>query len=368
MYPSKELHQVWKRWLAAYRYIYNETLVLKRIFPWLSKYEMEKAVRKIENLPDWVKTLPGHQLAEAVQDALDAYQQAIKNNGFAKFKSCRASSQVIQFKAGNFKNGTWYPKTTKGLKFTSKQVAPYQCEYGTELVYKRGKWYACFPQYVEPTPTGNDRVIALDPGIRSFLTGYDGENILEIGKGDIGRIQRLCLHLDNLISRASKVKAKQRYRMRKAANRMRNKIQDLIKDLHNKTASVLVNSYKLILLPTFDVSQMVVKSGRKIRSKSVRQMLAWSHYKFEQHLKQAAERKGVLVVLCNESYTSKTCTRCGHIHTKLGGSKIHKCPRCGNVVNRDWGGAFNIMLRALAATPFGCIYDTKAIVVRDAQQ
>ena len=29
--------------------------------------------------------------------------------------------------------------------------------------------------------------IALDPGNRAFLTGYDGENVLEIGKGDIGR-------------------------------------------------------------------------------------------------------------------------------------------------------------------------------------
>ena len=207
--------------------------------------------------------------------------------------------------------------------------------------------------------------MALDPGIRSFLTGYDGENILEIGKGDIGRIQRLCLHLDNLISRSTSVRAKQRYRMGKAANRMRSKIQDLIKDLHNKAASVLVNSYKLIFLPSFDVSQMVVKSGRKITSKSVRQMLAWSHYKFEQHLKQAAQRKSVLVVICNESYTSKTCTRCGHIHQSLGGRKIHKCPNCGNVVNRDWGGAFNIMLRALTATSFSTNRD--AIVVQDVQ-
>ncbi len=64
------------------------------------------------------------------------------------------------------------------LSFTALQPVPHQCEYGTELVYKRGKWYACFPQYIEPVNTGNYRVIALDPGVRTFLTGYDGENIL----------------------------------------------------------------------------------------------------------------------------------------------------------------------------------------------
>ncbi len=152
--------------------------------------------------------------------------------------------------------------------------------------------------------------------------------------------------------------------MKKAASRMRAKIEQLVKDLHNKVANLLVNSYKVIFLPTFDTSEMVGKPKRKIRKKSVGQMLTWSHYKFEQHLKQAAKRKNVLVVLCNESYTSKTCTRCGHTHTKLGGSKIHKCPNCGMSVNRDWGGAFNIMLRALQATAFTVKGD--AIVVQDA--
>jgi putative transposase len=102
--------------------------------------------------------------------------------------------------------------------------------------------------------------------------------------------------------------------MRIAANRVRERIQNLIKDLHNKAVNLLVNAYKVIYLPTFDSSQMVMKkrSGkkRKINSKSVRQMLTLSHYKFEQHLKQAAQRKGVIVVLCNESYTSKTCGNC----------------------------------------------------------
>ena len=48
---------------------------------------------------------------------------------------------------------------------------------------------------------------------------------------------------------------RQRYQMGKAATRMRSKIQQLVKDLHNKVASVLTNSYKLIFLPTYETSQ-----------------------------------------------------------------------------------------------------------------
>ncbi len=386
LYPSKELHKVWKRWLAAYRYYFNEAIsILNTIYDVVSKTyldknsgkfkeaklssdDLDKILQKLENLPNWVKTLPGHQRQEAGSEAFDAFKQARSQGGNAKFKSCKATSQTIQFKVGNFKKGTWYCNTTKGLNFTSFQSCPIECIYGTELVYKRGEWFGCFPQYIEEVATGSDRVIALDPGNRTFLTGYDGENILEIGGGDIGRIQRLCLHLDQLISKTSVAKCRQRYQMRKAIKRLRTKIQNLIKDLHNKAASILVNSYKVILLPTFDSSQMVCKINgkgkkRKINSKSARQMLTLSHYKFEQHLKQAAIRKGVIVVLCNESYTSKSCGSCGHIYN-IGSSKVHNCSKCGIKTSRDVNGARNIMLRSLASLNFSV--SDNSIILSDA--
>ena len=76
------------------------------------------------------------------------------------------------------------------------------------------------------------------------------------------------------------------------------------------------------------------------------------------HLKQAAQRKGVIVVLCNESYTSKTCGNCGHVHHRLGGNKVFKCPHCGIQISRDVNGARNILLRALQATAFTVTHDS----------
>lgn len=356
------MHNVWKQWLAAYRWVFNwATAKLHKGF----EGDLQKTYRADSSIPDWVSELPGHQAQEACDEAFDSYRQARKNGGQSQFKSCRSRSQTIQFKVGNFKHGTWYPRTTKGLSFRATIPMPSNCQYGTELVYQRGKWFACIPEVVDVLPTGSERVIALDPGNRAFLTGYDGENVLEIGKGDIGRINRFCLHLDNLLSRASQSQNKrQRYLMRKAANRMREKIQNLVKDLHNKVASMLVASYKLIFLPTYETSQMVLKSNRKINRKSVRNMLTWSHSKFASHLEQMANRNGVLVVRCNESYTSKTCTKCGFVHHKLGGAKLFKCPNCEQHSFRDTNGARNIMLRALMATSF--TVNDSSIVISDA--
>ncbi|MDT9307728.1 MAG: transposase [Limnospira sp. PMC 1291.21] len=350
LYPCQELHAVWKRWLAAYRWIYNYTIATLKHGYQGTCFDCQKLVRDSEK-PEWVKFLPGHQLQEAVADAFDAFKQANAAGGQVKFKSCRAPSQIIKFKVNNFKNGAWYPRLTKGLTFTSPQAIPKNCLYGTQLKYARGKWYGCFPEYQERETTEQKRVMALDPGVRSFLVGYDGESITEFATNDIGKINRLCYHLDLLMSRISQCKIKRkRDQMRKASHRMRERIRNLVDDLHKKVAHFLVNHYKLIFLPTFNSSQMVLKSRRKLNSKSVKNLLTWSHYRFAKHLMQQAERKGVLVVRCNESYTSKTCPHCGKIHEKLGGSKVFKCPNCGYTAPRDWVGARNIMLRALQAT------------------
>ncbi|MCL2932312.1 MAG: transposase [Trichodesmium sp. MAG_R03] len=47
------------------------------------------------------------------------------------------------------------------------------------------------------------------------------------------------------------------------------------------------------------------------------------------------QRHSVLVVLCNESYTSKTCPEWGHIDKRLSGRKKFQCPHCEYTAHRD---------------------------------
>ena len=129
---------------AAYRWIYNWTIAKLKAGYQDSAYSLQKEARKSQK-PQWVQELPGHQLQEAVADAVDAFWQSKKNNGEGNFKSCRAYSQVIKFKVGNYKKGTWYSRLTKNLPFSSKQPLPTESIYGTQLVYQKGKWYGCFP-------------------------------------------------------------------------------------------------------------------------------------------------------------------------------------------------------------------------------
>lgn len=368
--PSKELHLVWKQWLAAYRWVYNQCIEFFNSGLSLPKgLSLDQHIQNLQQFHhnEWTKCL-GKTRQEAVCEAEQARKQAKRAwialpkelRGFfnMKFRSCRNKSQVIQFKCDAYKDGTWFPSKVKGLVFcvAAGYQIPLNCDYGTELVYQRGQWKACFPQVREVSTTRSDKVIAFDPGVRAFLTGYDGESILEIGKGDIGRITRLCLHLDSLISKKvrshGKRNKKKRYKLSKAISKLRFRVQSLVDDLHKKVTNLIVNNYKLVFLPTYETSQMVFKAQRKITKKSVRNMLSWSFGRFASHLEQAAKRKGVLVIRTNESYTSKTCPRCGGIHRKLGGNKVFKCPTCNFTLPRDWVGAVNNMLAALQAIAF----------------
>ena len=50
---------------------------------------------------------------------------------------------------------------------------------------------------------------------------------------------------------------------------------------HKKLTKWLVSNYETILLPKFETSDMVTRGQRRIGSKTARQMLTWSHYRFQ---------------------------------------------------------------------------------------
>ncbi|MEH1779761.1 MAG: zinc ribbon domain-containing protein [Nostoc sp.] len=129
-------------------------------------------------------------------------------------------------------------------------------------------------------------------------------------------------------------------------------IKNLVSELHKKTAKFLVDNFDVILLPNFETSQMSKKGKRRIRSKSVRQMLTLSHYQFKQFLKPKAFEYRKVVLDINEAYTSKTVSWTGEIVKNLGGSKTIKSLSANNIMDRDLNGARGIFLRALVDTPW----------------
>ena len=352
VYPQDKLAETWFHWISAARWCFNQAIAILKVQK-IGKYDLRKTVMGLA--PSWVSQTPYNPRQLAVFQALEAHKAAKKSGGIAKFRSVREPVKSIRFQKDNWKKGTFYPTQTKGLSFkASEPIAPKMYHEPT-LVLDRGRWFICYAQDVPKLePLESQLAIALDPGVRTFLTGFDGIEIWEIGKYDMGRIYRLACHLDKLMSRIGLSKGRQfkraRYRLRKAAQKIRIKIRNLVDELHKKAANYLCTKYKVIFLPTFEVKNMVKRGKRRLSTKTARKLVTWSHYRFKISLKHQAAKYGCVVVDVTEEYTSKTCSKCGHIHTKLGGNKHFVCPSCGHAIGRDINGAFNILLKALRDT------------------
>jgi len=221
------------------------------------------------------------------------------------------------------------------------------------VVYDKGRWFLLAQKQIKTVGQSEiqaQNIVAIDPGVRTFATAFSSHESVSYGDGFFEeRIMPLLLKMDDLYSLKSKAKNDQWKRhYEKRIHRLSNRVRDRIDDLHRRVCYDLVSSYDIILLPSFETSKMSEKTGRKIRSKTVRAMLGLGHYRFEQMLSWMCKKYGKRLVIVNESYTSKTRSWDGIVKSNLGGSKAISD---GNViVDRDVNGARGILLRALYGT------------------
>ena len=351
IYPDANQRAVLKRWMGTSRKIYNETIAFLKQ-PEIKANFMSLKGPILKLLPEWSKETPYAVRGDSVGEACEAVKMAKRKfSRTGQFQECRFRNrkspiQGIPIPKSAITKGSIYT-TILGLMRTSEKLE------GTSdgrLILENGRWFYIESREVAAQRSENQRMqaVAIDPGVRTFATFYSPELVGKVGHQDIGKIYRLCKHLDNLMKEISKSKAKRKQRLKRAANRLRWKIKDLVKEMHTKFSVWLCTNFETIFLPTFETSQMVRKKDRVLSSKSVRQMLTWSHYKFKVFLKHIAKKYGSKVVDCNEAFTSKTCSKCGRIHN-IGSSKTMSCS-CGNNIDRDINGARGIFLRALRDT------------------
>jgi putative transposase len=303
----------------------------------------------LSTLPDWAKEIPYQVKKIAVEDAYKAFSNGCKKwkktgEPFSlSFRSGKDPKQSCFIPSSAIKPNGIYPTILGKLKMTETIPNGFR---DSRLVFEHGRYFLIVPYQVKLTQAENqsDRIVALDPGIRTFVTGHSQDEMFKIGQADFMRIARMGRNMDKLISKMSKAKSKQKYRMKKALSRMKFKVWDLIDELHYKSIRFLLDNYDLIFLPTFNTSEMVAKSSRKIKSKTVRAMMGFSFHKFGMRLESKAKEAGKVVKRVSEAYTSKTASWTGEIK-KIGGAKT--ITSGGLTVDRDGNGSRGIFIKSV---------------------
>lgn len=352
LYPNPQQKQLFKHWFGTSRKTYNETVAYLNSETKPKAHWMAQSKPILASLPEWATAVPYQIKKMAVSDAYKAWSNGCskakktKQAFSLKFRSKKDPKQSCFIPSSAIKKGAIYVNKAGELKMSEQ---PPGNPKDSRLIYQNGRWFLAVPYEVEVTKTENKgRIVAIDPGVRTFATLFSEDAATKIGEYAIARIHRLCQRVDKFISKAALVKARERRSIRKKLHRLKWKIWDLVDELHHKTIKHLTDCFDTILLPTFETSQMVGISARKIRSKTARQMLTLSHFKFKQRLKSKAQALGKTVLDVCEAYTSKTASWTGDI-VRVGSSKTIKSQ--GLVLDRDINGARGIFLRALGDNP-----------------
>lgn len=370
IYPNQEQRQILARWFGTARWTYNRCLdaiekeQVKKNKKELRAKCLNAAAFEANDSLKWVLDTPYDIRDEAMADLLKAYDSNFakkKIDGTHKFKmKYRTKKQpqeciTIRARYWKQKRGEYSKIFGDGILKLSESVDNVESDMRLIRTRSLGKYYLCIPVPIDVKPVDNQdvRVASLDPGVRCFQSVYSpsSSTFTEFGKGDMSKIYRLCLSCDKLQSRWSQrdCRKRKRYRLKKAAARIRLKIRNLVDELHRKTTRWLLENHNVILIPLFETQQMVRRGARRIRSKTARSMITWSHYRFRMSLiNKAREHPDCRVIEVTEEFTSKTCGCCGHIHQKLGGSKVFNCPVCGTTMDRDLNGARNILIRYMS--------------------
>jgi IS605 OrfB family transposase len=368
LFPNEEQSHILKRWLEAYRLMYNETLAyIKAKYEETKTYEVNfmrlrthhlKDIKHTIQLQSQSKTLSrntkimSHMLDGAIKLACANYKSALsnlkqKNIKHFRIRYWRPSQPYkrLDIESCYFRdNNVICPRVLGSLKCL-KDGAPFVipthiCDSTLQYDRINETYLLWIPEKLEAEVIpSREKWISLDPGARRFLTGVSNTEILYCGEGYDKKLQTYIQDRN----RYKKLNISPR-KKKKRWNRIQRKIKGLVNDLHWKCCNYLTRNYETILIG--DLSAKRVSSKRlHLASLTKQTLLSLSHYQFKQRLRYKASLRGSRVLEINESYTTKVCHQCGYVNN-VGCMRNFHCSQCACNVDRDVKGGLCIALKA----------------------
>mgnify|MGYP005992635901 CR=1 FL=1 len=188
-----------------------------------------------------------------------------------------------------------------------------------------------------------NKLISLDPGTRTFMTGITENKVVKIGDKCQDKIKKHLKKIDKIKKNDDLSKGK-KSKIEKKINR---RIINCIDEMHWKSIRYLTKNYKSILIGDLSSKRIVSNKGTNNLNKMTKRIsLRFKFYEFRQRLAYKCEVLGNNYKCVNESFTSMTCCNCGTIDENLGSNKVYKCQSCKKIIDRDVNGARNIYLKS----------------------
>ena len=360
LYPNKEQVTMINKLLGCYRVVYNQCLN--------RKIESYKNDGKSENLSTlgqfvhhellkddnfiWLREQNTKVLKQAVKDMLTAYKNFFEqHSGYPKFKSKHDNKQSCRFELGAISKRNDYTTyhlslaNIRNVKFRcNEKYAQYLQKHHDNIKQATLTRLPCGEYYLSILVDGDlahkvketNSSVGIDLGIKDFVITSDGEvfNNLHFKKSETKKIKRLQRQLSKK-EKGSNNRNKARIKLAKLYKKINDKKQYYLHAVSNS----LIDENQVICMEDLNVKGMVKNHNL---AESICEM---SFGEFRRMLEYKARWYNRKIVFVDRFYpSSKTCHNCGYVNKGLTlNDREWVCPQCGEVIERDYNAALNIL-------------------------
>jgi putative transposase len=348
--PTKRQIRLLESALAVSCEVYNAALqerreAWKRCRKSVTAFDQTKELTEIRAIRMDVAELPVDMVREPIRRVDRAFQaffrrcKAGQKPGFPRFRlrdrydSLAMSSPTFKVEGGTIivsKMGGFRMRMHREMRGTPKHCT----------IKRSGKrWRVSITCECGPVPERKpvSSAIGIDLGLTHFLTFSDGQIIdapkwVKESEAEIARRNRELATK----KRGSRNRRKAKEQLRRAHERVANRRLNFCHHLSKR----LMENFDLVAFEKLNISSMINgKFDKNILS------VAWGILLWQ--LTYKAANAGKWAVPVNPRGTTKRCSGCETEVPKALWDRVHRCPRCGLVIDRDHNAAINILSEGL---------------------
>jgi putative transposase len=313
----------------------------------LSAYSQMAELREVRELRPEYAAIHTHLLQDVVtrlDRAFRAFFRRVKAGekpGFPRFKG-RDRYSTFTFKDAANHNGVRLVAGGKRVKLAGIGNVKVKLHRPTQGRIKQasvsfsgdGHWYVAFVCQDVPTKPlpATGETVGVDVGISTFAALSTGE-LVENPRPYETAQHRLAAAQQRVARR--KRGSKRRRKAVVLLTRHHDRVRRVRLDFHHRVASTLVRRFDCISVEKLNISGLA-------QSRLAKQVhdAAWAQ--FSTIVEGKAECAGRDFIAVDPRGTSQECSGCGALVRKGLGVRVHRCPHCGLVVDRDINAGINI--------------------------
>lgn len=302
----------------------------------------------------WLNDYSNNITKQAVKDACDAYYKFFKGlSKKPKYKSRKKSPPKFYQDTDKikFNDGKVRLEKIGWVNLSEKNRMPENVKYTNPRVKFDGvHWYVSvgIEEEQEPVELTNDS-IGIDVGVKELAVCSNNEEpyhninktkrVRKLRK-KLRRLQRKVLkkYEKNKEGR-SYIKTGNIIKLEKHIRKLHKRLDNIRNDNRQKvTTEIAKTKPSRVVMENLNVMGMM---KNKHLSKAIAQQ---GLYKFKLMMQYKCKRQGTEFIEASKWYpSSKTCSECGHVKTKLSLSEREfRCEYCGAVLDRDKNAAVNL--------------------------